>query len=52
MVMPREPVTLLVDRDYFNANVVAGSTQITDTGLMAFADIAGTKYWKNKKLNK
>ena len=26
--------------------------QITDTGLMAFADIAGTKYWKNKKLNK
>jgi lipid-binding SYLF domain-containing protein len=26
--------------------------QITDTGLMAFADIAGTKYWKNKKLNR
>ena len=26
--------------------------QITDKGLMAFADIAGTKYWKNKKLNK
>ena len=26
--------------------------QITDTGLMAHADIAGTKYWKNKKLNK
>jgi lipid-binding SYLF domain-containing protein len=25
--------------------------QITDTGLMAHADIAGTKYWKNKKLN-
>ncbi|MEJ2190300.1 MAG: YSC84-related protein, partial [Acidobacteriota bacterium] len=26
--------------------------QITDKGLMANADIAGTKYWKNKKLNK
>ncbi len=26
--------------------------QITDKGLMALADIAGTKYWKNKKLNK
>ena len=26
--------------------------QITDKGLMAHADIAGTKYWKNKKLNK
>jgi lipid-binding SYLF domain-containing protein len=26
--------------------------QITDTGLMAHADIAGTKYWKNKKLNR
>ena len=25
--------------------------KITDTGLMAAADIAGTKYWKNKKLN-
>jgi lipid-binding SYLF domain-containing protein len=25
--------------------------QITDKGLMASADIAGTKYWKNKKLN-
>jgi lipid-binding SYLF domain-containing protein len=25
---------------------------ITDKGLMASADIAGTKYWKNKKLNK
>jgi len=24
--------------------------QITDKGLMASADIAGTKYWKNKKL--
>ena len=26
--------------------------QMTDTGLMAHADIAGTKYWKNKKLNR
>ena len=26
--------------------------KITDKGLMALADIAGTKYWKNKKLNK
>lgn len=26
--------------------------QITDKGLMASADIAGTKYWKNKKLTK
>ena len=26
--------------------------QITDTGLMAHADIASTKYWKNNKLNK
>ena len=25
--------------------------QITDKGLMASADIAGTKYWKDKKLN-
>ena len=25
--------------------------QVTDKGLMASADIAGTKYWKNKKLN-
>jgi len=25
--------------------------QINDAGLMASADIAGTKYWKNKKLN-
>ena len=25
--------------------------QITEKGLMANADIAGTKYWKNKKLN-
>lgn len=25
--------------------------KMTDTGLMANADIAGTKYWKNKKLN-
>jgi lipid-binding SYLF domain-containing protein len=26
--------------------------QITEKGLMAQADIAGTKYWKNNKLNK
>jgi lipid-binding SYLF domain-containing protein len=26
--------------------------QITDAGLMLQADIAGTKFWKNKKLNK
>ncbi|MEJ2189332.1 MAG: YSC84-related protein [Acidobacteriota bacterium] len=26
--------------------------QLTDKGLMASADIAGTKYWKNEKLNK
>lgn len=26
--------------------------QLTDKGLMLHADIAGTKYWKNKKLNK
>jgi lipid-binding SYLF domain-containing protein len=26
--------------------------QITEKGLMAAADIAGTKYWKNDKLNK
>ena len=25
--------------------------QLSDAGLMASADIAGTKYWKNKKLN-
>jgi lipid-binding SYLF domain-containing protein len=25
--------------------------QITDAGVMAAADIAGTKYWKDKKLN-
>lgn len=26
--------------------------QITEKGLMASADISGTKYWKNEKLNK
>ena len=26
--------------------------KMTDAGLMAAADIAGTKYWKNKKLNR
>jgi len=25
--------------------------QITESGLIASADVAGTKYWKNKKLN-
>ena len=50
-----------------NANAVAGTKgankeatfrngvavyQFTDKGLMLQADIAGTKYWKNKKLNK
>jgi len=25
--------------------------QLTEKGLMASADVAGTKYWKNKKLN-
>lgn len=40
------------------ANVAATFTdgiavyQITDKGLMASADISGTKYWKNEKLNK
>lgn len=50
-----------------NANAVAGTAganaeatfrngmavyQITQAGLMLQADIAGTKYWKDKKLNK
>jgi lipid-binding SYLF domain-containing protein len=26
--------------------------QLTDKGLMASADISGTRYWKNKKLNR
>ena len=26
--------------------------QLTDKGLMLHADVAGTKYWKNQKLNK
>ena len=25
--------------------------QLTDKGLLASADLTGTKYWKNKKLN-
>ena len=39
------------------ANVTTGFVngiavwQITEKGLMASADISGTKYWKNKKLN-
>ena len=50
-----------------NANAVAGNKglnaeaafedgiavyQLTEAGLMLQADIAGTKYWKNKKLNR
>ena len=36
-----------------SANFVNGLAvfQITEAGLMLQADIAGTKYWKNKKLN-
>jgi len=40
-----------------SADVTTGFTnglaifQLTDKGLMAAADVAGTKYWKNKKLN-
>ena len=40
------------------ANVATGFSngmaiyQITDKGLMASADVSGTKYWKNDKLNK
>ena len=37
-----------VKTDFVNGMAIY---QITDTGLMAHADIAGTKYWKNKKLN-
>jgi lipid-binding SYLF domain-containing protein len=39
------------------ANVASSFTQglafyqITEAGLIASADIAGTKYWKSKKLN-
>jgi lipid-binding SYLF domain-containing protein len=38
-----------VKTDFVNGMAIY---QITDTGLMALADIAGTKYWKNKKLNR
>jgi len=38
-----------VQTDFVNGLAVY---QLTDTGLMANADIAGTKYWKNKKLNR
>jgi lipid-binding SYLF domain-containing protein len=38
-----------VQTDFVNGLAVY---QVTDTGLMASADIAGTKYWKNKKLNR
>ena len=37
-----------VKTDFVNGMAIY---QITDAGLMAHADIAGTKYWKNKKLN-
>jgi lipid-binding SYLF domain-containing protein len=37
-----------VKTDFVNGMAIY---QVTDTGLMAHADIAGTKYWKNKKLN-
>ena len=38
-----------VKTDFVNGMAIY---QITDKGLMAHADIAGTKYWKNDKLNK
>ena len=38
-----------VKTDFINGMAIY---QITEKGLMANADIAGTKYWKNKKLNK
>ena len=38
-----------VKTDFVNGMAIY---QITDKGLMAAADIAGTKYWKNDKLNK
>jgi lipid-binding SYLF domain-containing protein len=37
-----------VKTDFVNGMAIY---QVTDAGLMAHADIAGTKYWKNKKLN-
>ncbi len=38
-----------VKTDFVNGMAIY---QMTEKGLMANADIAGTKYWKNKKLNK
>ena len=38
-----------VKTDFVNGMAIY---QITEKGLMAHADIAGTKYWKNDKLNK
>ncbi|MFV2071440.1 MAG: YSC84-related protein, partial [Thermoanaerobaculales bacterium] len=38
-----------VKTDFVNGLVIY---QITEKGLMAHADIAGTKYWKNDKLNR
>jgi lipid-binding SYLF domain-containing protein len=37
-----------VKTDFVNGMAIY---QITEKGLIANADIAGTKYWKNKKLN-
>lgn len=38
-----------VKTDFVNGMAIY---QITEKGLMANADIAGTKYWKNQKLNR
>jgi len=38
-----------VKTDFVNGMAIY---QMTEKGLMANADIAGTKYWKNKKLNR
>ena len=32
-------------------DLIAAIDQMTEKGLMANADVAGTKYWKNDKLN-
>ena len=37
-----------VKTDFVNGMAIF---QMTEKGLMANADIAGTKYWKNDKLN-
>ena len=38
-----------VKTDFVNGMAIY---QMTEKGLMAHADVAGTKYWKNKKLNR